>query len=142
MRGGQSDCRAEGVLYLDSSAIVKLVVPEPETRALVETIRSDPETVSSVLARVEVLRAVRRAGARRAVADRAEAILLRMALVRLEEGVVTTASKLRPLELRTLDAIHLATALSLAPQLSSLITYDARLASAARAAGLTVHLPR
>jgi len=129
------------VLYLDSSAIVKLVVPEPETRALVQTLRSDPETVSSVLARVEVLRAVLRSGARRAVADRAESILLRMALVRLEEGVVTTASKL-PLELRTLDAIHLATALSLAPQLSGLITYDARLASAARAAGLTVQLPR
>jgi uncharacterized protein len=142
VRSGRSDYRAEVVLYLDSSAIVKLVVPEPETRALVETLRSDPETVSSVLARVEVLRAVRRAGARRAVADRAEAILLRIALMRLEEGVVTTASKLRPLELRTLDAIHLATALSLAPALAGLITYDARLASAARAAGLTVQLPR
>ncbi|MGH2660697.1 MAG: type II toxin-antitoxin system VapC family toxin [Actinomycetota bacterium] len=130
------------MLYLDSSAIVKLVVPEPETSALVETLRSDPEMVSSVVARVEVLRAVRRAGARRAVADRAESILRRMALVRLEEGIVATASKLRPLELRTLDAIHLATALFLVPQLSGLITYDARLASAARAAGLTVQVPR
>jgi predicted nucleic acid-binding protein len=130
------------VLYLDSSAIVKLVVPEPETGALVQTIRSDPEIVSSILARVEVLRAVRRAGARRAVAGRAESILRRIALVRLEEGVVSSASTLRPLELRTLDAIHLATALSLAPQLSRLITYDARLASAARATGLTVQVPR
>jgi len=130
------------VLYLDSSAIVKLVTPEPETAALVEAVRSDHEMVSSVLARVEVLRAVQRAGARRTVADRAESILLRMALVRLEEGIVTAASKLRPLELRTLDAIHLATAVSLVPQLSGLITYDARLASAARAAGLTVQIPR
>ncbi len=130
------------MLYLDSSAIVKLVTPEPETAALVEAVRSDHEMVSSVLARVEVLRAVQRAGARRTVADRAESILLRMALVRLEEGIVTAASKLRPLELRTLDAIHLATAVSLVPQLSGLITYDARLASAARAAGLTVQIPR
>lgn len=130
------------MLYLDSSAVVKLIVPEPETGALVETLRSDPEMVSSVLARVEVLRAVQRSGARRAVADRADSILCRMALVRLEEGIVTTASELRPLELRTLDAIHLATALSLLPQLSGLVTYDARLASAARTAGLAVQVPR
>lgn len=142
MRSGRSDCSGEVVLYLDSSAIVKLVVPEPETSALVETLHSDPEMVSSVLARVEVLRAVRRAGARRAVADRADSILRRMALVKLEEGVVRTASNLQPLELRTLDAIHLATALSLAPALAGLITYDARLASAAGAAGLTVQVPR
>lgn len=130
------------MLYLDSSAIVKLVVPEPETGALVETLRSDPETVSSVLARVEVLRAVQRAGARRAVADRAESTLRGIALVRLDEGIVMAASKLRPLELRTLDAIHVATALSLAPAPSGLITYDTRLASAASAAGLTVQVPR
>jgi predicted nucleic acid-binding protein len=130
------------MLYLDSSAIVKLVVPEPETGALVQTLRSDPEMVSSVLAWVEVLRAVRRSGARRAVADRAESILRRMALVRLEEGVMRTASTLKPHEIRTLDAIHLATALSLAPALGGLITYDARLASAARAAGITVQVPR
>jgi predicted nucleic acid-binding protein len=130
------------LLYLDSSAIVKLVVPEPESHALVETIRGDPEMVSSVLARVEVVRAVQRSGASRAVADRAESILRRMALVRLEEEVVTTASKLRPPELRTLDAVHLATALSLGPSPSGVITYDTRLASAARKAGLTVQVPR
>jgi predicted nucleic acid-binding protein len=129
------------VLYLDSSAIMKLVLPEPETKALVEAVRSEPETVSSVLARVEVLRAVQRARARRAVADRAESILRGMALVRLEESIVTKASELRPRELRTLDAIHVATALSLGSQLSGLITYDTRLASAAMAAGLTVQVP-
>jgi uncharacterized protein len=130
------------LLYLDSSAIVKLVVPELETSALVDTLRRDPQIVSSVLARVEVIRAVQRARARRALVDRAESILSRMALVRLEESVVATASMLRPLELRTLDAIHVATALSLAPALAGLLTYDARLASAARAAGLTVDVPR
>jgi predicted nucleic acid-binding protein len=130
------------MLYIDSSAIVKLVVPEPETRALVEVVRSDPEMVSSVIARIEVLRAVQRAGATRAVADRAESILSRMALVRLEEGIARTASELRPRELRTLDAIHLATAVSLAPTLFSLITYDPRLAAAARAAELRVVVPQ
>jgi uncharacterized protein len=130
------------LLYLDSSAIVKLVVPELETSALVDILRRDPQIVSSVLARVEIIRAVQRARARRALVDRAESILSRMALVRLEESVVATASMLRPLELRTLDAIHVATALSLAPALAGLLTYDARLASAARAAGLTVDVPR
>jgi predicted nucleic acid-binding protein len=136
-RSGRSGCSAEAVLYLDSSAIVKLVVSEPQTAALVETVRSDPEMVSSTIARIEVLRAVKRAGARRAVAERAESILGRMGLVRLEEEIVKTASELRPRELRTLEAIHVATALSLVPAISSLITYDARLASAARATGLT-----
>lgn len=141
-RNGRSGCSSEVVLYLDSSAIVKLVVPEPETGALVETARSDPETVSSVLAKVEVLRAVHRSRASRALADRAESILNRMALVRFDEGIVTAAARLRPLELRTLDAVHLATALSLLPSLSELITYDARLASAARASGLATRAPR
>jgi predicted nucleic acid-binding protein len=129
------------VLYLDSSAIVKLVLPEPETGALVEAIRLDPETVSSVLARVEVSRAVRRARASRAAALRAEAILRGMALVRLEEDIVTTASDLRPIELRSLDAVHLATALSITPVPSAFITYDSRLASAAAAAGLVASSP-
>lgn len=129
------------MLYLDSSAIVKLIVHEPETTALVETVRADPELVSSVIARIEVLRAVQRAGARRAVADRAASILNRMALVQLDEGIVRTASALRPRELCTLDAIHLATALSLVPTVFSLITYDNRLASAARATQLTVVTP-
>lgn len=129
------------MLYLDSSAIVKLIVPEPETSALVEAIRPDPETTSSVLARVEVLRAVRRTGASPALADRAEAILRRMALVRLDEWVVAAASTLSPRELRPLDAVHLATALSLGRALAGFITYDERLASAARAAGLTAQAP-
>lgn len=139
----RSDCSGNRlVIYLDSSAIVKLVVPEPETAALVEAVRSDPETVSSVLARVEVLRAVRRAGERRAVVDRAESILGGIAMVRLDEWVVTTASRLPPLELRTLDAVHLATALSIGPTLPEFVTYDIRLASAAEEAGLSVHAPR
>jgi predicted nucleic acid-binding protein len=130
------------MLYLDSSAIVKLVVPEPETPALMEALRLDPEAVSSVLARVEVLRAVRRTGARRALTDRAEAVLRRTALVRMSDDIVHTASRLAPPELRTLDAIHLATALSLGASVTAVVIYDGRLASAATAVGLPVRAPR
>jgi predicted nucleic acid-binding protein len=130
------------VLYLDSSAILKLVLPEPETTALVEALRADPEVISSVLARVEVLRAVRRVGGRRALLDRAESVLRRTALVRITDGIVQAASRLAPTELRTLDAIHLATAVSVGASLAAVVTYDARLASAVRGAGLAVRAPR
>lgn len=126
------------MLYLDASAVVKLVVREPETEALVATIRADPETVSSALVWAEVVRAARRAGVR---ARRAEAVLERIALAPVDEGILRTAALLDPRALRTLDAIHLATALSLREDLAALVTYDARLAEAALAAGLGVLAP-
>ena len=126
------------MLYLDSSAIVKLVTREPGTTELVQAIRTDPEVVASALARTEVVRAVRRSGGRTA---RAETVLERIALVHIDEGVLRTASHLAPTGLRTLDAIHLATALSLASDLVALVTYDARLADAAAEAGLEVRSP-
>lgn len=129
------------MLYLDASAIVKLVAPEPETRALVETLRSRPEVVSSALSQAEVVRAVRRARAGRDRLRRAEAICSRIALVPIDQGVLRRAAHLAPPELRTLDAIQLATALQLAEDLEGLVTYDARLAGAATAAGLTVLAP-
>ena len=129
------------MLYLDSSAIVKLVTPEPETPALVEMLRSDPETVSSALARVEVLRAVRRASAGGERVRRAEAVLDRIALVSIDEGILHRAANLGPPTLRTLDSIHLATALLLESDVAGVITYDDRLAEAASRAGLGVFAP-
>jgi uncharacterized protein len=126
------------VLYLDSSAIVKLVAREPGTLALVEQVRADPEIVSSALAWTEVVRAVRRSGGR---AVRAEAVLERIALVPIDDGVIRSASRLSPTGLRTLDAIHLATALSLEGDITALVTYDVRLAEAATAGGLEVRSP-
>ncbi|HEV8421407.1 MAG TPA: type II toxin-antitoxin system VapC family toxin, partial [Actinomycetota bacterium] len=99
------------LLYLDSSAIVKLVFAEPQSMALRELLRSWPERVSSVIAAVEVSRAARRVGA--SAARRAEEVVTRLGLIDLDDDVIQRASKLRPPELRTLDAIHLATALSL-----------------------------
>jgi predicted nucleic acid-binding protein len=126
------------VLYLDSSAIVKLVTREPGTTELVQAVRADPEVVSSALARTEVVRAVRRSGGRTA---RAEAVLDRIALVHIDDGILRSAARLVPPELRTLDAIHLATALSLAVDVAAVVTYDGRLARAAVEAGLDVRSP-
>src|SRR6266496_2698905 len=117
------------LLYLDSSAIVKLVVPEAETKALRELLRSWPERVSSVVARIEVERVARRIGG--GAVRRARTVLSRIALVDLDEDVVRLAAALGPPELRTLDAIHLATAISLGRDLGALCAYDARLGSAA-----------
>jgi predicted nucleic acid-binding protein len=127
------------LLYLDSSAIVKLVVPEPETRALREQLRSWPERVSSVIARVEVVRTARRVGL--SAARRADAVVARLGLVELDDEVIQRASKLAPPELRTLDALHLATALSLGDDLGALCVYDARLSSVAGTMGLRTLAP-
>jgi predicted nucleic acid-binding protein len=126
------------MLYLDSSAIVKLVAREPETPALVEAVRADPAVVSSALAWTEVVRAVRRARGR---VDRARAVLEGIALAPIDDAILRGAGDLAPARLRTLDAIHLATALTLAEDLTTLVTYDERLAEAAARAGIAVAAP-
>jgi predicted nucleic acid-binding protein len=126
------------VLYLDSSAIVKLVVHEPESSDLIRTVRTDPEIVSSGLAWTEVVLATRRAGRS---TGRAERVLDGIALVPIDEGILREAATLGPKDLRTLDAIHLATALSLRPDVGTMITYDLRQARAASALGLEVEMP-
>lgn len=126
------------MLYLDSSGIVKLVERESESAALIEVVRSAPALTSSALARAEVLRAIRRV---RGSAARAEGALDAIALVPVDEGIIRTAAELDPVTLCTLDAIHLATALSLGSDISGLVTYDGRLARAATEAGLEVIAP-
>jgi hypothetical protein len=86
------------LLYLDSSALVKLVVAEAETPALLAFLARWPDRVSSVLARVEVLRAVGRAAAPAAVRRRAARVLARVALVRIDEPVLAAAARMRPRE--------------------------------------------
>lgn len=126
------------MFYLDSSAIVKLVVREPETAELVAAVRADPAVVSSALAVTEVIRAVTRSGAR---ATRAEAVLDGIALIPIDEGILRTAASLAPRGLRTLDAIHLASALIFGRDLAGLVTYDRRLAEAATGVGIDVQTP-
>jgi uncharacterized protein len=127
------------LLYMDSSALVKLVVPEPETKGLRELIRSWPERVSSVMARIEVERVARRIGG--GAIRRARTVLSRIALVELDDEVVETAAALEPPTLRTLDAIHLGTAISLRNDLGAVCAYDARLADAAAAEAIRVLAP-
>lgn len=129
------------LVYLDSSAIVKLVVREPESNALFEWLGTRPDRISSAVARVEVLRALRRSGAGAASQRRAHDVLERIALLPIDRPVIDAASELGPSDLRSLDAIHLATALSVGDDLAGLVTYDDRLAVAAAAARIGVWAP-
>jgi uncharacterized protein len=126
------------MLYLDSSAIVKLVARERETPDLVEVVRADPAVISSALAWTEVIRAVRRA---RGPIDRASEVLEGIAFVPIDEGILQAAADLEPVGLRTLDAIHIATAHSLGDDIARLVAYDRHLAEAAAAAGIPVVAP-
>lgn len=130
---------AERVTYLDSSAIVKLVVREPESKALREYLRRRHPLVSSALARTEVARAVLALGT--AVASRAQDVLERLELIRVNDRVLRSAGTLLPFDIRSLDAVHLATAMLLGSTLAQLVTYDDRLASAAQANGIKVTAP-
>ena len=130
----------EGLLYLDSSALVKLVVAEPETSALLAFLAAWPHRVSSALARVEVLRAVKRMGAGPVVRTRATRVLARVALVKIDDAVLAASARVAPSGLRTLDAIHLATARSL-EELAGIVTYDRRLGRAASRMRLKVWSP-
>jgi predicted nucleic acid-binding protein len=128
-------------VYLDASAIVKLIVPEAETAALMAALAEWPDRVSSVVARVEVHRALRRAGASPAQRARAEAVLSGLVLIRIDEPILSAAAALRDPRLRALDAIHLATALSLGDDPETFIVYDAKLAHAATKQRLRVAHP-
>lgn len=119
-----------GATYLDSSAIVKLAIEEPESAALRRYLQRRRPLVSSALARTEVLRALLPQG-EPAIA-RGRAVLALVDLVRINDKILTAASAIEPHEVRSLDAIHLATAQRLGGDLAQLVTYDERMAHAAQ----------
>jgi hypothetical protein len=129
------------VIYLDSAAVVKLVHAEAKSQALRDWLgdRSSLGWISSVLVEVETVRALAR-HAPEAV-GRLPLIFDLMVLVEISPEVRALAQRVMSPAVRTLDAIHLATALRVSDQLTSLVTYDRRLADAATAAGLTVDSP-
>ena len=129
------------LLYLDSSAILKIVISEPESKSLFELLGHWENRVSSELARTEVLRALRRAGVTAAQFRRGQKTLDRIGLIPVDHRVLSEAALLKPITLRSLDAIHLATALSLGEELAAVVTYDTRLALAAVGAKATVWSP-
>jgi predicted nucleic acid-binding protein len=127
-------------VYLDSSAFVKLVVNESESRALRSYLaRERSRHVSSAMLRAEALRAVRHSGPD--VLTLARAALRRVDLIAVTDGILDSAGVLEPRILRTLDAIHLATAIALGDDLEVLVTYDSRMAEGARLLGLEAIAP-
>lgn len=129
------------MIYLDSSALLKLVRAEAETSALLGWLaeRTEQPLITSELGRVEVLRAARRVGDR-AVSE-ARLVLGDLDLVPLDRAVQDLASDLGEPLLRTLDALHLASAVLLREHIDVLVAYDDRLIGAARAEGLVVATP-
>jgi predicted nucleic acid-binding protein len=126
--------------YLDSSAIVKLAVREPESLALRRYLRRRQPQVSSALAPPEVMRAQLPAGDE--AQARGRSVLQRLDLVRVNDRILQAAGVLLPRELRSLDAIHLATAAELGAELDALVTYDDRMAAAAKRLGHRLAHPR
>ena len=127
-----------GFVYLDSSAFVKLVLAEPETPALVAALDGVIRLIASEILEVEARRATQRGGGD---TDAVRAQLDGVRLLPLSAEVRACASELKPASLRSLGAIHLATALSVGDRLEGLYTYDERMSLAARDAGLHVRSP-
>lgn len=126
--------------YLDASALVKLVRREPETEALISALGPNSTLVSSEIAEVEMLRALRRgAGANAAELGRSK--LENVRLLPLNAHIRQKGCELEPAELRSLDAIHLATALQLGGLLAHVYAYDKRFIEAARHVGLPIAAP-
>ena len=128
------------VTYLDTSAAVKLLMTEAESPALREWLGERPVRVSAALLRVELIRAVRRAGLPRLVPE-ARRLLAGVYLVRLDNELLDRAAELDPTELRSLDSIHLAAAAGFGDDLAAIVSYDDRLLAAAASLGLPTATP-
>jgi len=129
------------MIYLDSAAIVKLAHAEPESPALRRWLDKRAETgwISSVLAEIESFRALARYAPE--AVSRLPAVLDQIDLIDLDQRIRILARTVQPVTLRSLDAIHLGTALQSRPGLTSFVTYDKRLLDAARTAGLAADSP-
>jgi uncharacterized protein len=131
---------ASDVAYLDASALVKLVLPEDETVALEQALERWPRRATSRIAVVEVLRAVLRRDA--SIEPRARYLLTRLSLVAIADRLLLGAVAIPPLELRAIDALHIASALRIGRALAVFVSYDQRQLEAAAALGLPTDSPR
>lgn len=129
------------LIYCDTSALVKLVIVERETADFLSWLAelAEPSITSSVLARTELVRAVRGHGQEKVA--KARVLLTGLSFVALDEELVDEAADAEPPALRSLDALHVTTAQRIGSTLGAVVTYDKRMIEAARAAGLTVHHP-
>ena len=125
------------IYYFDTSAVVKLVVAEDRSDETYRLWQQPGSTgVSSALLKAELLRAARDQDAE--IKQRARQVLSTFNLMTVSDSVLELAATLDPSVLRTLDAIHVATALSAGDELSGVVTFDVRMAQAAANQGLRV----
>jgi hypothetical protein len=129
------------MIYLDSAAVVKLVHAEPESAALRSWLDEQAEIqwISSVLTEIESFRALARYAPE--AVSRLPAVLDQIDLIDLDQRIRMLAQTVTPATVRSLDAIHLGTALRPRSSLTSFVTYDKRLLDAAQAAGLPIDAP-
>jgi predicted nucleic acid-binding protein len=129
------------MIYLDSAAVVKLVHAEPESAALRSWLdeRAEIQWISSVLTEIESFRALARYAPE--AVSRLPAVLDQIDLIDLDQRIRMLAQTVTPATVRSLDAIHLGTALRSRSSLTSFVTYDKRLLDAAQAAGLPTDAP-
>jgi predicted nucleic acid-binding protein len=127
-----------GLAYVDASALAKLVLDEPDSP---EMRRWYVEATRVVMSRVGIVETQRAAQRRAHDAAHLRVILDSVEAIELDAGIALTAAAVGPATLKSLDAIHLATALALVPDLDAFVTYDDRLAEAARNLGLPVVRP-
>ena len=129
------------MIYLDSAAVIKLVHAEPESAALRRWLdeRAEIQWISSVLTEIESFRALARYAPE--ATTRLPAVLDQIDLVDLDQRIRMLAQTVTPATVRSLDAIHLGTALRFRSSLTSFVTYDKRLLDAARAVGLPTDAP-
>lgn len=125
--------------YVDSSALVKLAVKERKSAAPRRYLRRRRPLVSSALARTEVLRALLLEGGEGLA--RGRAVLDPVDLIRINDRILDAAATLLPADVRSLDAIHLATARQLATDLGPIVTYDERMRNAATELGIRTAAP-
>lgn len=138
-RAGASTSSRVPSVYVDTSALGRSLLDEPEKLAIERALDEFERSVSSSLLRTEL----RRLGFRRDMLGRVDVLLAGVALIKVDDEILTNAETIAPSSLATLDAIHLATAVRLAGagKLNALMTYDKQLADGAREHGITVLSP-
>lgn len=127
------------MIYLDTSALLKLIKPEPGSDAMAAYLSDRTELVSSTLLAVEARRGILRGVPE--LLPRLDILLTRVDYVAVSDPVIESASRLPDPHLRSLDAIHLATALLIREDVEVLLTYDERLAAAAKTYGIPTAAP-
>jgi uncharacterized protein len=135
-----------GILYVDTSALLKLLVREAESAAIERELVQWPSLAASIVTEVELPRAVARAREDRpdAVIDGSlvlQSVVASAAIVPLSEDIVAAARNVAPVHVGALDAIHVASALSLGQELAGVATYDNRMQDALERLGITVLAP-